>query len=119
MQQLRWTNNICTVDWTCLHGSFTVEELDQMFLLCPSGSCTPTFYHEKLGGGFSSTKRIKEVGLTGEQSYYFSFPLSQIKPLFVWLALTYPQTMPLKLEEGVNSSTIRKLLETTNYVLPR
>ena len=111
MYSLRWTNNLCTVGWTCLHGSFTPDELDTMLKYCPSGSFTPTFSHERLAAcGHSNTARVREVGIKESQGYYFNFPLTQAKPLFVWIAVTHPSMLPLKLENSRNLQEINQFL---------
>jgi hypothetical protein len=54
MKNVRWPDNNCTVGGTCIHGFFTKADLEKLFELCPNGSFTPTFYHERLGPrGFS------------------------------------------------------------------
>jgi hypothetical protein len=110
MNNVLWTNNICTVDWTCIHGTFTADELDEMFSLCPEGSIAPTFYHASLGGGYSNTQRMRELNIK-DGAFYFSFPLTRLKPFLTWLALAHPEATPLKLQDGINSPAIHNLLK--------
>jgi hypothetical protein len=51
MKNVRWSDNVCTVGGTCIHGAFTAEDLKQLFELCDdeSATFTPTFYHARLG----------------------------------------------------------------------
>jgi hypothetical protein len=106
MKNVRWTNNVCTVGGTCIHGYFTLDDLRQLFKLCPDASFTPTFYHEKLGAyGYSEQHldKVKEIGEaeakrrrcmyplhTHEWGYYFTFMEKDGQALIKWLKERYP-----------------------------
>lgn len=105
MKNVRWSDNVCTVGGTCIHGYFTVEDLRKLFELCPQGSFTPTFYHEKLGAyGFGPDvlDKMVEIGKeeikkclyyplhTHEWGYYFTFMEKDGEKLLSWLREKFP-----------------------------
>jgi len=85
MKNVKWTDNVCTVGGTCIHGYFNGADLTKLWQLCPSGHATPTFCHERLGPrGFGIElldvlKSIKyfssdnDVLYNKEYGYYFTF----------------------------------------------
>jgi hypothetical protein len=107
MKRVRWTDNVCTVGGTCIHGYFTAEDLRWLFKLCPVGSFTPTFFHEKLpvaGLGLEDIDTIEIIGEaeaklpgicryplhTYEHGYYFTFQESDGGELLEELKRNYP-----------------------------
>lgn len=88
MKNLDWSNNICTVGWTCIHGWFTLDELKQLIELHPEGSFSPTF------PGINSYSRddmfiaIKNKGFADEEmGYYFNFPWKDSEALVTFLLM--------------------------------
>ena len=88
LKNLDWSNNICTVGWTCIHGYFTLEELKQLSDLHPEGNFSPTF------PGIDSYYRddmfidIKNKGLADkEMGYYFNFPWQGAEALVSFLLM--------------------------------
>ncbi len=94
MKNVKWTDNVCTVGGTCIHGYFNLDDLKQLFGLCPNGDFTPTFYHEKLGAyGFSESDidKMREIkGLDQEFGYYFTFMEKDGGKLITFLKEKFP-----------------------------
>lgn len=100
MQRVRWTDNICTVGSTCIHGYFDGDDLTFLLSLCPNGSFTPTYYHERFpASGKSDPSCLKQLKFSNfserslydtELGYYFDFTESEGHKLLNWLKERYP-----------------------------
>jgi hypothetical protein len=115
MKNVRWSDNVCTVGGTCIHGYFTLEDLSQLFELCddPDATFTPTFYHERLGpcgfiqndlesirtlGEDEESRKVYSPLHKGERGYYFTFMERYGERLLTWLKERYPMVR----KEGCN-----------------
>lgn len=90
---------MCTVGGTSVHGYFTAADLMILFELCPSGSFTPTFYHEHLpavGYGREGIERVKVIESEYRHSsvdgfgFYFTFMEADGEALLTYLRNKYP-----------------------------
>lgn len=77
MIRLEWTDNLCTVGWTCIHARLTPDDIDYLMSKCPKGHIHQTF----LGDGNATLKTSDDVRkyLKKEQytlPFYFDFPLN-------------------------------------------
>lgn len=104
MKSVKWTDNVCTVGGTCIHGYFNHADLLQLLELCPEGDITNTFCCHELGmsGGKEFADRVKEIGEaeakkngyhpmhTHERGYYFTFMEKEGHKLMAWLKERYP-----------------------------
>ena len=83
LSNLRFSDNICTVGWTCIHASgWEYPSIDAATSLCPLGNFTPTTYVD------SDMRRMwTDEQRTNAQRYgvpihilyrgaYFNFPLT-------------------------------------------
>lgn len=99
MNSVRWTDNVCTVGGTCIHGCFNATDLRLLFELCPTGTFTPTFFEPRLpvyGYGREGIDIIKGIGTRHgslgdeERGYYFTFMESEGQALLTYLREHYP-----------------------------
>lgn len=100
MKNVKWTDNICTVGGTCIHGYFNGDDLNILLKLCPTGTFTPTFSNEHLDdGGYRNTKLLKEIIISRHESislydkewgYYFIFMENEGNQLLGFLKKSYP-----------------------------
>lgn len=100
MKYVRWTDNVCTVGGTCIHGNFSGDDLKKLFELCPSGDFTPTFYNEKFyrsGCTLKDVDDLKKVPCypyttlyNSECGYYFSFMERDGRALLEFLKELFP-----------------------------
>lgn len=80
-----WSDNICTVGYTCIHGAFTPDRMREILSECPSGRFIQTGLYEyktistpeeaeeyvKWYNARNSYYKIQQV------RFYFDFPLDQ------------------------------------------
>lgn len=80
-----WSDNICTVGYTCIHGTFTPDRMREILSECPSGRFIQTSLYEyktistpeeaeeyvKWYNSRNSYYKIQQV------RFYFDFPLDQ------------------------------------------
>jgi hypothetical protein len=81
--RVTWSDNLCTVGSTCIHGWFAPDEMRRLLAECPDGTFTPTFYieHDK-GGPVTSPEALERYLASRRVSYmaqrsapfYFNFP---------------------------------------------
>jgi len=88
MRNLDWSDNILTVGWTCIHGSFTLKELKQLYDLHPEGSFSPTFPGINNYSVDDMFAAIKKKGYADtEMGYYFNFPWQGSEALITFLLM--------------------------------
>ena len=89
MKGLSWSDNICTVGWTSIYGSFTLADMQELLGLHPEGSFTPTF--SGIGLGYTNEElfsRLKEEGWDDvEHGFYFQFPWQGSEALVSYLLM--------------------------------
>jgi hypothetical protein len=102
MKRVRWPDNILSEGYTCIHGYFTIKDIEQIFVLCPSGHFTPTFYEPKLvssGHGKEIVQNLRDMDTTRhkrssfkitEFGFYFTFPESEGQKLLDHLKEHFP-----------------------------
>jgi hypothetical protein len=98
MKNVIWTNNVCTVGGTCIHGYFDGIDLTFLLSLCPEGYFTPTFYCETLNsGGFKNPQELKKhkwhnnkTLFDVELGYYFTFMDNEGEKLIKYLKKKFP-----------------------------
>lgn len=81
--RVTWSDNICQVGWTCIHGWFSPDEMRRLASDCPAGDFTPTFYVPHDAGGpvytpealhrYLSTRRVAAMRQRSAP-FYFNFP---------------------------------------------
>lgn len=74
IQELQWSDNVCTVGWTCIHAYMVAADMRWLLERCPDGTFTPTFYRLAEEGGPVLTPEEAEK-LEGPRGFYFNFPL--------------------------------------------
>jgi len=92
MKNLTWSDNLCTVGKTCIHGFFNYEDMLWLLQMCPSGTFTPTFYElpeqwsyswKTQNGILYNMETIKEE----QKGFYFNFNEKENQTLLVALRL--------------------------------
>ena len=85
MKSLRWSDNICTVGWTCIHAWMNYEDMEWLHSMHPEGTFTPTFFppsvfnrHTKrnTASWLEAMKDFKGSRLYAQTilGFYFNFP---------------------------------------------
>jgi hypothetical protein len=88
MKNLDWTNNICTVGWTCIHGYFTLAELKDLYGLHPEGNFSPTFPGLNSYSPEEMFKSIEKQQIgDDERGYYFNLPWQGSEALVTFLLM--------------------------------
>lgn len=82
--RVKWSDNLCTVGWTCIHGWFSPDELRRLASECPDGDFTPTFYVPHDAGGpvttpealdrYLSRRKVSPGIRQRSAPFYFNFP---------------------------------------------
>jgi len=85
MERVTWSDNICSVGWTCIHGYFTPSDLEWLLKQVPKGHLTPTYYSQLPIRWTPET--VRERWGNDPRSYYFSFPEAEGTTLLVALRI--------------------------------
>lgn len=79
MKDLKWSDNVCTVGWTCVHAGFTPAQMNDLKTLCPKGDFTVTFLSDfPIRSAKDAEKHLKTHPYSNGVIYtYFTFPLDK------------------------------------------
>ncbi len=74
MRRIRWSDNICTVGWTCIHAFMNAEDMHHLLAFCPEGTFSITSLSP--WGVWKPATPQRHTEHFGEKtmSYYFRFP---------------------------------------------
>lgn len=84
LQNVKWSDNICTVGWSCIHAhGWDQVPVEAAKLLCPKGFFTPTSYVDGDERRSYQEHHIAQTDKYGAPFYvlyrgaYFNFPLDR------------------------------------------
>jgi hypothetical protein len=73
-----FSDNICTVGWTCIHGYITPDEMQMLKSSCPRGDFHVTFLPDKSINNADEARAYFQrnpYSVSGKLPMYFDFPL--------------------------------------------
>jgi hypothetical protein len=74
MKYLNWSDNVCTIGWTSIHGVMNADDMEWMGKMHPAGHFTPTFFSRWSWNHTVTPERIREHCGDESRGFYFTFP---------------------------------------------